>query len=80
MYPNELMSNYKLPVYQYLPDIPYPIIIFHGTNDGVIPYRCAKKLKPNLKSTDAFITVDGASHNNLNTTAQYFKAIDSLLK
>ena len=80
MYPNELMSNYKLPVYQFLPDVPYPVIIFHGTNDGVIPYRCAKKLKPLLKITDAFITVKGASHNNLNATSQYFNAIDSLLK
>jgi alpha-beta hydrolase superfamily lysophospholipase len=80
MYPNELMSNYKLPVYQFLPDIAYPVIIFHGTSDGVVPYRCAKKLIPVLKSTDEFITVKGASHNNLNATQQYFNAIDSLLK
>ena len=80
MYPNEQMSNYKLPVYQFLEDVAYPIIIFHGTNDGVVPYRCAKKLISVLKSTDQFITVKGASHNNLNATTQYFNAIDSLLK
>ncbi len=80
MYPNELMSNYKLPVYQFLPDVVYPVIIFHGTDDAVVPYRCAKKLIPVLKSTDKFITIKDASHNNLNATPQYFNAIDSLLK
>lgn len=80
MYPNEQMSNYKLPVYQFLPDVTYPIIIFHGTSDGVVPYRCAKKLIAVLKNSDEFITVKDASHNNLNATPQYYRAIDSLLK
>ena len=80
MYPNELMSNYKLPVYQFLPDVAYPIIIFHGTADGVVPYRCAKKLIPVLKNTDKFITIEGAFHNNVNASSQYLNAIDSLLK
>ena len=80
MYPNEMMSNYKIPTHTFLEDVPYPVIIFHGTNDGVIPLRCAKKLEAVLKPTDKFITIKNASHNNLNATPEYFTAIDSLLK
>ncbi len=80
MYPNEQMSNYKLPTYLFLQDISYPIIIFHGTDDFVIPYRNAKKLMQLLKPTDKFITVLGASHNTVNKDPQYFKSIDSLLR
>ena len=80
MYPTSLMSTYKIPTYQFLEDVVYPVIIFHGTDDGVIPYRCAKKLKKVLKPMDKFVTIEGASHNNLNKTSIYFNAIDSLLK
>ena len=80
MYPNEQMSNYKLPTNLFLQDVACPTIILHGTSDWVIPYRCAKKLMQVLKPTDKFITVQGASHNNVNANPQYFKAIDSLLR
>ena len=80
MYPNQMMSNYKIPTHLFLEDVFYPVIIFHGTNDGVIPLRCAKKLTPVLKSTDKFIVVDGATHQNINAKAVYYKVIDSLLR
>ena len=80
MYPNEQMSNYKLPTNLFLQDVACPVIIFHGTSDGVIPYRNARKLLSVLKSTDKFITVEGASHNNVNANPRYFQAIDSLLR
>ena len=80
MYPTEMMSNYKIPTHTFLEDVTYPIIILHGTNDGVIPYRCAKKLSAVLKPIDKFITIENATHNNLNATPEYFNAIDSLLK
>ena len=80
MYPNEQMSNYKIPTYLFLREVASPVIIFHGTSDGVIPYRNAKKLLSVLKTRDKFITVEGAIHNNVNANAQYFKSIDSLLK
>ena len=80
MYPNEQMSNYKLPTNLFLQDVACPVIIFHGTSDGVIPYRNAKKLLSVLKPTDKFITIEGASHINVNTNPQYYNAIDSLLR
>ncbi len=79
IYPASTMASYKIPTNEYLQDVHYPIIIFHGTNDGVIPYRSASKLKTVLKPTDKFITVPDATHQNINTSKIYYDAIDSLL-
>jgi uncharacterized protein len=80
IYPSSAMANYKIPTFEYLQDVKYPIIIFHGTSDGVIPYRSAARLKTVLKSTDKFITIPEATHKNINGTKMYDEIIDSLLK
>jgi uncharacterized protein len=80
IYPTTAMSKYKIPIHEYLEEMKCPITIFHGTNDGVIPYSNAKKLEKFLKPTDTFITVSGATHQNINATEIYFAMMDSLLK
>ena len=80
IYPSERMAKYKMPANEYLMEVKYPVTIFHGTNDGVIPYRCAVKLKTVLKSTDLFITIDGGTHQNLNEFPLFQRKLDSLLK
>jgi uncharacterized protein len=79
IYPTERMSTYKIPSFEYLQKVNYPVTIFHGTNDGIIPYGCAKKLKIILKSTDEFITIEGGTHHNLATFNLYKVKLDSLL-
>ncbi|MBL7702926.1 MAG: alpha/beta fold hydrolase [Ferruginibacter sp.] len=79
IYPTRAMSNYKIPTHEYLADVNYPITIFHGTGDGVIPYRNAARLKKMLKQGDEFITVDKGTHHNLATFDLYTKKLDSLL-
>ncbi len=79
IYPASTMANYKIPTNEYLQDVKYSVVIFHGTSDGVIPYRSASKLKAFLKPTDIFITVPDATHKNINGTKIYYDAIDSLL-
>ncbi|MCY7292993.1 MAG: alpha/beta hydrolase, partial [Ferruginibacter sp.] len=66
--------------YSFVEEVAYPVIIFHGTKDRVIPLRCAKKLLAVLKKTDKFITVDGATHQDINAKPIYYSTIDSLLK
>jgi pimeloyl-ACP methyl ester carboxylesterase len=66
MYPVDLLSHYKLPTNEYLQKVTAPVTIFHGTSDGVIPYRNSVRLKNVLKPGDEFITIDGGSHNDLN--------------
>src|SRR5688572_7287118 len=80
VYPVSRMINFKVPTYQYLRDVKPPVTIFHGTRDGVIPYRCAAKLKDALKPGDQFITVDKGSHNDLGNFPVYKKTMDSLLR
>ena len=79
MYPVDLLLHYKIPTHKYLTKVTAPITIFHGTGDGVVPYFNSKRLKPFLKSTDEFITIDGGSHNNLYTYPLVQKKLDSLL-
>ncbi len=73
------MSNYKIPVYLFLQDVNYPVTIFHGTDDGVIPYRNAARLKKILKPADEFITIENGTHHNLGNFDQYRQKLDSLL-
>ena len=79
IYPNGKMSTYKIPTNEFLADVKYPVTIFHGTDDGVIPYRNAARLKKILKPADEFITIEKGTHFNLATFDLYTKTIDSLL-
>jgi len=79
VYPNSLMANYKIPTNEYLQKVKYPITIFHGTDDVVIRYSCAAKLKTVLKPTDQFITIEGGTHHNLNNFPVFHSVLDSLL-
>ena len=80
IYPVELASHYKFRINQYLPDVKDPITIFHGTNDWIIPYRCAAKLKKYLKPTDEFVSIEEGSHNTLNDYPLFHQKLDSLLR
>lgn len=79
IYPTQRMSTYKIPTNEYLQLVNYPVTIFHGTDDGVIPYRCASKLKKVLKPTDEFITIEKGTHHNLAGFDLYKNKMDSLL-
>ncbi len=79
MYPTSYMSHFKFPVKDFLPDVLSPVIVFHGNEDGVIPYRCASTLQPILKSGDRFITIEGGSHNNLTEYPLYKETMKGLL-
>ena len=73
------MSEYEIATWKFLEDVKKPVTIFHGTDDGVIFYRCASKLKKHLKPGDEFITIEKGKHNNLADFDKYKKVLDSLL-
>jgi alpha-beta hydrolase superfamily lysophospholipase len=79
IYPTGKMSTYKIPSNEYIADVKYPVSIFHGTNDGVIPYRNAARLKAVLKPTDEFITIEKGTHHDLNSFDLFKQKLDSLL-
>jgi len=78
-YPLDRMIPYNFPNWQWLANVEAPVVIFHGTDDGVIRYSNSKRLKPLLKSGWEFVTVEGGSHNNLFDYPQVTQKIDSLL-
>lgn len=79
IYPANRMSTFKIPVHEFLSDVDYPVSIFHGTRDGVIPYRNAVRLKGVLKANDEFITIERGTHQNLNDFPLFRHKLDSLL-
>ena len=79
VYPTERMSRYRFPLYEYLSYVQSPVTIFHGTDDGVIPYKHASRLKQVLKSKDEFVTIPDAIHNNLLDFELFTKRLNDLL-
>ncbi len=79
IYPVMPMTKYAMPTCQHFEYINAPIAIFHGTNDGVIPYQQAKRLVAKKSGTE-LITLEKGEHNNLTTFPLYHHKLDSLLK
>lgn len=80
MYPVIPMTKYEFPTYQYFEKIACPITIFHGTHDGIIPYRQSERLLNKIKTTGEFVTVKKGKHNNLDDFEIYQHKLDSLLQ
>jgi pimeloyl-ACP methyl ester carboxylesterase len=80
IYPVSRMLHYHFPTNEFIQKVTAPVIIFQGTDDGVVPYSNAEQLKPLLKPGDEFVTIDKGSHNDLNDFAIFKQKIDSLLK
>ncbi len=80
VYPYERIIKYDFPTYKFIQGVTAPVIIFHGTADEIIPYRNGKKLIPLLKKNDEFLTVNGASHNDLDSFSIYKNKLDSILR
>lgn len=77
LYPSSLI-RYSFPVYQHLKQVNVPVTIFHGTADGIIPYKQSLKLKKDFPSIE-LITVPDGSHNNLYKFPAVTQKLDSLL-
>jgi pimeloyl-ACP methyl ester carboxylesterase len=55
-------------------------VIFHGTDDWVVPLSSAQKLKPLLGPDDEFIIIEGGSHKNLRDFKLYHTTLSAALK
>jgi pimeloyl-ACP methyl ester carboxylesterase len=79
IYPVSSFLHYRFPNDEFLKEVSAPVIILHGTKDRLIPISNARKLSPILKSGDEFISIDGASHNDLAHFPVFQRTLDSLL-
>ncbi len=63
-----------------LPKVKCPTVIFHGTNDWVVPLSSAQKLKPYLQDENQFYVIDGAGHRNLSDFETYHQLLVKVLQ
>lgn len=63
--PKIFAFKYHFPNRKYLQNVQCPVYVFQGTEDWVVPYTCAARLKSHLKPEDEFITIPGGGHNDL---------------
>lgn len=80
IYPTERMSTFKIPSWEYLSECKMPVVMFHGDDDEVIPYKRAVKLKAYLKTGDVFITIKDGRHNDLASKKEYIDKMIAVLK
>jgi uncharacterized protein len=79
VYPVSLLTHYSFPIHSYLQKSQAHTTIFHGTDDEVIPFSQAVKLKKENNRVDLVI-IKAGKHNNLASYPLYVSKIDSLLK
>ncbi|WP_246067770.1 alpha/beta hydrolase [Changchengzhania lutea] len=80
MLPIEKLLQYKFPSYKFIKDVECPITIFHGTDDGIVPYASGRKLftAASLSKT-TFVTIQNGDHNNLIEFDLYHTRINEIL-
>lgn len=62
--PVDLILKDKFESIKYITKVSAPILIFHGTNDNVVPYREGEKLFNAINSPKKFITIQDGGHLN----------------
>lgn len=72
-----VVSNKRSPCSVIATLSPIPILILHGTDDGVIPYRHGQMLNAVAREPKEFITVEGGQHTDALTRSdpQYRKRL-----
>jgi len=60
--PISLLLKDKFESIKFAPKILSPVLIIHGTSDGVVPYSEGQKLFAAVNSRKKFLTVEGAGH------------------
>ncbi len=80
LFPTRKLLKYDFPSYKYVQDVICPISIFHGTDDGVIPYASGIKLFNSMEQKDkVFFTIENGEHNNLVEFEAYHSQLQKIL-
>jgi len=65
MFPISLLLKDPFRSDRYIGNISAPLLVVHGTSDGVIPIESGRQLFALANGTKVFESVNGAGHNNL---------------
>ena len=78
--PVKQLLKYKFATNKFVAKVHCPIVIFHGTDDDIVPYTSGKKLSELIADDRLeFISVRNGSHNNLIEFATYHNGIEQVL-
>lgn len=80
--PVDLLIRYHFENNKYIQKVDTKTVIFHGTNDNVVPYKSGKKLyaTANPKNGKHFVSIPEGGHNDLSRFDVYWKSLESFLK
>jgi len=74
------LVEYKFETFHYLKEVQVPITLFHGKDDGAIPYSSSKMLAGLLKKGDHFYPLEHQGHNGIESHLVFQQQIAKLLK
>jgi pimeloyl-ACP methyl ester carboxylesterase len=78
-YPAEHLTKYMFPTNENLKKTRAEVTLIHGTEDEIIPFQQAQRLKKENPSAE-LLAINGGKHNNLSGFPDFQNKIDSLLK
>jgi pimeloyl-ACP methyl ester carboxylesterase len=73
------LTRYSFPIHTYLPKAATPVMLIHGTDDEIIPFKQAKRLAEENEGVQ-LVTVENGKHNNLASFPVFKRIVDSLLQ
>ncbi|OHX64337.1 alpha/beta hydrolase [Flammeovirga pacifica] len=79
-YVPSFLLKYKLATYEYLEESDFPIYIFHGRVDNVIPIGQSNMLKEKFPTKIDLIILENQDHNNINKNPVYQSKVDKILE
>lgn len=80
IYPSKLALRYNFESYKYLSTSNCPVIIFHGTEDSVVPYEQGVELAESLRAERVkFVSIEGGEHRNLSDFKLYHTELAKIL-
>ena len=78
--PVKKLLRYRLSTAKIIQEVMCPVVIFHGTNDELIPYEQAVRLTKILGRPATLITIEGGMHNNLGEFKEFHEGLRRVLK
>lgn len=60
----DVFSSYRFPTVELLRDFRRPVLVLHGTRDGIIPFTLGRELFDRLEAPKQFVAIEGADHND----------------
>jgi fermentation-respiration switch protein FrsA (DUF1100 family) len=65
LYPLSLLGSYRFDQIEIIDRVTQPVLVVHGTEDEVIPYRLGRRLFELIPARKEFLAIKGGGHNDL---------------